>query len=168
MPELIGKKNNLLLRHYYTEGVVLQIWQNLVCHSHVKRLIPEYRNTGEESNSIASCSTSATTLNFLDKLRAPKYSKICRKRKVHTNPPPVGKKRSVCVGKYDPRSVKPSQRASEFPSECVVDLVGKLFRKACRENHIKSKKHVDGKVKLQNVFFSIMNRTFKQMLLKTI
>ena len=98
-------------------------------------------------------------------LRAPKHSEICRKRKVHTNPPPVGKKCSVCVGKYDPHSVKPSQRASEFPSECLVDSVGKLFCKACRENiaikrsvvqnHIKSKKHVDGKVKLQNMFFQL-------------
>ena len=119
----------------------------------------EETDTGEERNSIASYSTSSTTLNFLDKLRAPKHSEICRKRKVHTNPPPVGKKRSVCVGKYDPRSVRPSQRASEFPSECLVDSAGKLFCKACRENiaikrsvvqnHIKSKKHEDGKIKLK-------------------
>ena len=49
----------------------------------------EETDTGEEYNSIASCSTSATTL---DKLRAPKHSEICRKWKVL-----VGKKRSVCV-----------------------------------------------------------------------
>ena len=71
----------------------------------------EETDAGKESNSIprlTSCSTSSTSLNVLDKLKAPKQSEICRKQKVQTNPPPVGKKRSFCVGKYDPHSVRPS------------------------------------------------------------
>ncbi len=64
----------------------------------------------------------------------------------------MGKKRSVqTVRKFDPHSISPSQRASEYPGEHLVQSSGKLFCKACREtlavkssvvrNHVKSKKH---------------------------
>ncbi len=46
----------------------------------------------------------------------------------------MGKKRSVhTVRKFDPHSISPSQRASEYPSEHLVQSSGKLFCKACRE-----------------------------------
>ena len=113
------------------EGVVLNNMAESCTPSTCEETDTEETDTGKESNSIArltSCSTSSTslnvldklkapnhsestsstTLNVLDKLKAPKQSEICRKRKVQTNPPPVGKKRSFCVGKYDPHSVRPS------------------------------------------------------------
>ena len=50
-------------------------------------------------------------------------------------PPPVGKKRSKDTArKFDPQSVKPSQRAKEFPGEELVDSDGKLFCGACQES----------------------------------
>ena len=100
------------------------------------------------------------TVSLLDRLRAPALSELSRKRKVHANPP-TGKKRSLAqtAGKFDPHSVKPSQRASEFPGEDLVESAGKLFCKACRENvavkrsvvvnHVKSKKHAESKERLQ-------------------
>jgi hypothetical protein len=87
---------------------------------------------------------------------------LARKRKIHANPPPVGKKRSqtTSTGKrnYDPKKVSPSERVREFPGEHLTVSSGKLFCKACRESlvlkksvlvsHVKSTKHECSKQKL--------------------
>jgi hypothetical protein len=99
-----------------------------------------------------------TPVSLLDKLRTPKRSDISRKRKVCTNPPPVGKRRSTSRSLSDLKSVTASQRVREFPNESLAVSCGKLFCLACREdlslklsvitNHIKSGKHSQGKEKL--------------------
>ena len=62
-------------------------------------------------------------VSILDRLRAPTQSDLGRKRKILANSiPPVGKKRSVSQErKFDPHTVQPAQRVSEFPGEqlCV-------------------------------------------------
>ena len=73
------------------------------------------------------CEPTATSLLY--KLRPPTASDLSRKRKVHSNPPPpAGKKRSSGTSrKFDPVSVSPSHRASEFPNEELVESGGKLL-----------------------------------------
>ena len=122
--------------------------------------------TGSGVSSGASGSSSSNSFSgtvrpsILERLRAPTTSELSRKRKVHVNQPPIGKRRSVqSVRKFDPKSVRPADRASEFPGEQLVQSAGKLFCKACREdvavkrsvvlNHIKSKKHEESKEKLK-------------------
>ena len=93
-------------------------------------------------------------------MHAPTVSELSRKRKIHANPPPVGKKRSTqTFRKFDPQSVWPLQRANDFPGEQLVESAGKLFCRACRENvavkrsvvqnRIKSKKHEESKERLK-------------------
>ena len=98
-------------------------------------------------------------ISLLDKLRVPKLSDIALKRKMRTNPPPVGRRRSKHRCQSDPKSVTPSQRLREFSKEPFTTSHGKLFCSACREdlslkfsvitNHIKSVKHTQGKEKLK-------------------
>lgn len=110
------------------------------------------------SSTCDSESESSTYPSLLDKLRAPQPSDLGRKRRIHTNPPPAGKKRSVygtSAGKHDPKSVSPAQRVKEFPDEHLTVSAGKLFCSACREclvikrsvvaNHVKSSKHAEAK-----------------------
>ena len=111
--------------------------------------------------SISSCESSASmSSSILDKLRPPVMSELSRRRKILLNRPPVGKRRSITtVHKFDPKSVQPSTRVSDFPGENLSVSAGQLFCRACREevavkrsvvsNHVKSKKHKDGKIKLK-------------------
>lgn len=113
-----------------------------------------------ESSFCSSSSGSTSSSTILDKLRSPRISDLSRKRKILSNPPPpIGKKRSTtAVRKFDPKSVRPSDRVSEFPGEHLSQSAGRLFCKACREdvavkrsvvvNHIKSKKHEESKERL--------------------
>ena len=106
-----------------------------------------------DSSSAAGCSNSSCCsqesrpVSLLERLHAPTVSELSRKRKIHANPPPVGKKRSTqTVRKFDPQSVRPLQRVNEL----LVESSGKLFCRVCRENvavkrsvvqnHIKFKK----------------------------
>ena len=99
--------------------------------------------------------TPMSPISLLDKLHDLKLSDISRKRKVCTNPPPVGKRRSKRRCQCDPKSVTPSQRLREFSQKPFTTSRGKLFCRACREdlslklsvmtNHIKSLKHNQGK-----------------------
>lgn len=70
----------------------------------------------------------------------------------------MGKKRAsgqALNATYVPKSVKPAQRALEFPGEHLVESAGSLFCRACREclcvkrsvvlNHVQSRKHEEGK-----------------------
>ena len=106
-------------------------------------------------------------VSMLDKLRSPTVSSLSRKRSVHCNLPPSGKKRSSGTRKYDPKSVSPAKRVSEFTGEELTASAGRLFCKACREtlslkrssivNHIKSSKHLEGKKKLATKHAREMN-----------
>ena len=48
-------------------------------------------------------------------------AEVNRKRKVHVNPPPIYRQ-SRGEGASEPKSVRPSQRVSEFPKELPHDL----------------------------------------------
>ena len=111
------------------------------------------------SNS-SSCSESCHVVSLLERLHAPTVSELRRKRKIHANPPPVGKKRSTqVVRKFDPQSVRPLQRVNKFLGEQLVESAGKLFCRSFRENvavkqsvvqnYIKSKKHEENKERLK-------------------
>lgn len=121
-----------------------------------------------ESSSCHSCPSSSEsdtqsqlTLSILDKLKPPTVSDLHRKRKTKTNTPAtrVRRKGSASSSSSDPKSISPSQRVREHPDEPFKLSQGKLFCYGCREelnlksttvsNHIKSKKHQQGKVKLQ-------------------
>ena len=75
--------------------------------------------------------------SILSRLRSPALSDLSRKRKVDANRvPPLGKKRAssqALNATYVRKSVKPAQRALEFPGEHLVESVGSLFCRACRE-----------------------------------
>ena len=88
--------------------------------------------TAEDSDTTRSASESSS-VSLMDKLKAPIPSHLTRKRKVRTNPPPTGKRRSSARGHSDPKSVMPEQRVKEFPVEELTVSGGKLFCKACRE-----------------------------------
>ena len=100
-----------------------------------------------------------TVTLLMQKLWSPRVSDQARKQKVSTNAPPLGKWRRGGRGSADPKSVTPAQRVEEFSNEEVTVSNGKLFCLACREElslkrsivcyHVKSKKHVDRKKKLQ-------------------
>ena len=79
---------------------------------------------------------SSSTKSLFDALRAPPLSHLTRKRSVHCNPPPKGKRRARGEGASEPKSITATQRVKEFPEECF-EVTGagrtKLFCKACRE-----------------------------------
>ena len=118
---------------------------------------PSSSETTFESSDSTGCSTSAASAlpSVLDRLKAPTPSAVARKRRVHANTPPVGKKKSTGSRKADPTSITPRQRAREFPGEELVESAGKLFCRACHEelalkknivvSHVKSAKHQQSK-----------------------
>ena len=102
-----------------------------------------------------------STKSLIDALRVPALSDLTRKRAIHCNPPPKGKRRARGEGSSEPKSITAIQRVKEFSEECLeVSGVGrtKLFCKACREelslkknviaSHVSSEKHKTGKEKL--------------------
>ena len=58
-------------------------------------------------------------MSLLERLCAPSASELGRKRKIDANPaPPKGNKHlTQNLRKFDPKSVRPSQRVKEFPVE---------------------------------------------------
>ena len=78
---------------------------------------------------------------IFDALKVQALSDLMRKRSVHCNPPPKGKRRArgdSGKGSSEPKSITASQRSrvKEFPEECLaVTGAGKskLFCKAFRE-----------------------------------
>ncbi len=105
-------------------------------------------------------SSSSSNSSLLARLRCPAPSDLGRKRKILANKPPLGKRRSVhTVKRFEPKSIRPSDRASEFPGELLVQSAGRLFCRACREdvavkrsvvvNHVRSKKHEESKERLK-------------------
>ena len=75
----------------------------------------------------ASCSTSCSTESIRSKLKSPQLSDLARKRKLSTNPPPKGAKRSKGRNVADPKSVSPSERLKQFPEENFKISDNKLF-----------------------------------------
>ena len=106
--------------------------------------------SGRESDSV---SEGSSVVSLLDKLRSPVPSELARKRKVSTNPPPVGQKRSkggsACAVL---KSVSPQDRVRELADNSLCVSAGKLFCRACREelsvkksvvkNHVESMKQI--------------------------
>ena len=94
--------------------------------------------------------TSSSEVSLLDRLKSPVPTEIARKRKLKTNPPPVGKCQSKETVASDPKSVEPRKRVREFPNEMLKVSASTLFCKACHEelglkkstiqNHMKSQK----------------------------
>ena len=94
--------------------------------------------------------------SLLSRLRAPRPSDLARKRKIITNPPSGKRKSRGTTSDSDPIAVTPQQRVS---NEQLTVSCNKLFCRACREklclksssvkNHLKSKKHQEGKIRLQ-------------------
>ena len=122
---------------------------------------PSATGTAVIDSETGGCSDSGS---LWQRLKCAKPSQLARKRKVKTNAPPIGAKRSQCrinarSSAYTPHSVTPRQRVAEFPGECLDVSGGKLFCNACREKiilkcqvirlHIQSKKHASGKERLQ-------------------
>ena len=104
---------------------------------------------------------SSSTRSVFEALRAPPLTELTRKRSVHCNPPPKGKRRARGEGFSEPKSITATQRVNEFPDECFEATgAGKsrLFCKACREelslkkniivSHVSSAKHETGKDRL--------------------
>ena len=120
--------------------------------------------TSEEEPSTSTSSVneglSSSLRSVFDALRAPTLSELTRKRSIHCNPPPKGKRRARGEGSSEPKRITPSQRLKEFPEECleVTGAGKKLFCRACREelslkkniivSHVSSAKHRTGKDKL--------------------
>ena len=115
---------------------------------------PKFYDTGTES-------TVSSEPSILERLICAEPSHLARKRKVKTNPPPIGVKRSQRArnSTYTPKSITPHQRVKEFSNEGLVVSGGKLFCSACREEiglkaqvirlHLQSKKHATGKERLK-------------------
>lgn len=103
-------------------------------------------------------SDSGRITSLLDRLSSPQPSHLARKRKITTNPPPIGKKRGKGYTANDPKSVSPAERVKAYPNEPLTVSNKKLFCSGCREQlslkkssielHIKSLKHVRGKERL--------------------
>uniref|UniRef100_A0A1X7UYG9 U1-type domain-containing protein n=1 Tax=Amphimedon queenslandica TaxID=400682 RepID=A0A1X7UYG9_AMPQE len=97
---------------------------------------------------------------ILDKLKSPTPSDLHRKRKMKSYPPHGLKKSSTTSSSSasEPKSVSPSQRVKEYPAEPFKVSNKRLFCYGCREelnlksttiaNHVRSKKHEDGKKRL--------------------
>ena len=99
--------------------------------------VQESENSESESTEVRESSESSSKPenkmpSWFDKLKVARPSDLARKRKIHANPPPEGKKRSQTTsttGKrnYDPKKVSPSKRVCEFPGEHLTVSSGKLF-----------------------------------------
>ena len=113
--------------------------------------------SGGESQTV---SEESSVASLLDRLRSPVPSELARKRKISTNLPPVGQKRSKCgSASTSLKSVSPRDRVREFTDESLCVSAGKLFCRACREelavkksvvkNHVQSVKHESSKGRLK-------------------
>ena len=83
----------------------------------------------ESSSSSSECSV----MSLLDRLRSATPAEISRKRKLKTNPPPVGKRRSRGTFLSDPKRLEPNTRIKDFPNEKLKVFAGKIFYSACHE-----------------------------------
>ena len=114
-----------------------------------------------DAEAEASRSSNVSPVSLLSRLKSPKPSDLCRKRKVASN---VSKRKRKSRGSTsaEPKHIQPHQRLRHFPSEPLTIAKNKklLFCEACREelslnkgvlsNHMKSSKHIEGKRKLES------------------
>ena len=121
--------------------------------------LSEFESSSSFSGYVAEESDTSGITSIFDKLRSPTPSDLSRKRKIQTNKPPVGKKRSKGGSTSSSlKSISPKDRVSEFDGEALTVSVGKLFCTACREelsmkksvvsNHVSSAKHRAAKIRL--------------------
>lgn len=129
-----------------------------------------YEDYGDESSSTtssvvvpttSSCTSDTSTTvetritrSLASMLQKATSSNLCRKRAIRKNPP-KGVKRKASSCSTDPKSVKPTQRCTEFSDEPFTVSGGKLICITCREelslkqsiikNHIQSTKHKSSK-----------------------
>ena len=116
-------------------------------------------SSSSDESDVEITSEEPAVTSLLQKLKAPKQSELCRKRKIQCNPPTGKKKSSGRHGLKEPK-VSPSQRVKEFSSEELSISLGRLFCNACREtisvkrstvlNHVRSVKHGESKAKLNS------------------
>ena len=113
----------------------------------------------DDSSTSGMSSDASSVYSLLSRLRSPTPSELSRKRKIRQNPPPPsGIKRGKGHTAADPKSISPADRVKSFPNECLTVSCNKLFCRSCREEvalkksiiemHIKSQKHVRGKVRI--------------------
>ena len=84
----------------------------------------------DESSHTSTTEVYSSLPSWFDKLRTPQPLDLARTRKIDSNPPPVGRKRSTSgstVGKHDPKTVTPSQRVREFPGEHLTASGGQTI-----------------------------------------
>lgn len=115
----------------------------------------ESSSTSSDIEDISEDSEQQPGVSLLSKLKPPPASEFGRKRKVKTNPPPTGKRRSKGSSAYQLKKIQAHTRVKEFPKEPFkVNYNKKLFCMACREelclklssirSHILSCKHKQG------------------------
>ena len=120
-----------------------------------------------ESVSNWSLSTSCW-VSLLSVLKAPIPSDLSRKRKIATNPLPMGKKRVESTNtQSNPKTIKPQKKVNECPKEPFTVASGMLFcqgyheelplKKSSIEYHIMSGKHDESKKRLEKI--KLMTRT---------
>ena len=99
-------------------------------------MVDSLEQDGKASSSVAVDTNERSSISIFDALKAPALSDLTRKRRVHCNPPPKGKRRARDEGSSEPKNVIATQGVKEFSEErLVVTGAGKskLFCKACRE-----------------------------------
>ena len=84
------------------------------CPSSVSELECE---VDESQNSNTSSGTSTEVVSLLSRLRPPTSSDLGQKRKIASNPPPTGKRRSRGTTGNEPKNIQPYQRVKEFTGE---------------------------------------------------
>ena len=100
-----------------------------------RKIVERSSSVNEGLSSVNEGSSSSKGFVF-DALKIPALSDLTRKRSVHCNPPPKGKRRAHGEGSSEPKSTTASKRVKEFPKECLEETgagKSKLFCKACRE-----------------------------------
>ena len=98
----------------------------------------------------ANKSSSESSVSLLDRLRSPESSVLSRKRKLHQNLPPTGRKRGKCRVVANPKDITPAERVRAYPNEHFSVNSNKkvVTKKSIIDLHVKSQKHVRGKERL--------------------
>uniref|UniRef100_A0A1X7TYF9 HAT C-terminal dimerisation domain-containing protein n=1 Tax=Amphimedon queenslandica TaxID=400682 RepID=A0A1X7TYF9_AMPQE len=116
----------------------------------------------EDSCSTEPAISSSPVASLLDRLKRPHLSDLARKRKRKVNQPRAPRKSTTArrsSSSSEPKSIKPADRVREYGNEPFKVSNAKLFCEGCREelnlkstiinNHIRSKKHEQGKERLR-------------------
>ena len=71
------------------------------------------------SSSVAVGANERWSISIFDALKAPSLSDLTRKRRVHCNAPPKGKRRVCGEGSSEPKNVTVTQGVKEFSEACL-------------------------------------------------